>query len=507
MRMPLSSVLSPLLRRGARKKKRAPNACAACCRLRACKILWIEGGSIRPSSLQCLWFEMKSSALSQLGQRTEAPPISWLMQLTLDHPKLISLAAGFTDNESLPVDETRELLNEILGSPKSRRSALQYGTTAGDPHLRHLTADRLWKLDAAAEKRFSAAADEVAERARNVRHARRSHPVAFSEIYAPERMLITSGSQQLLYMLTECLCDPGDIVLLEDPTYFVYLGIVQSHGFCCRGIRLEADGIDLSHLEQRLEALRRRGELKRVKMLYLVSYSQNPTGITTSFVKKVAALAMLRRFERAAGHPIYLLEDAAYRELRFAGQDVASALAAERADERVIYTGTYSKPFATGVRVGFGILPKPLLTVVLRVKANHDFGTSNLLQQLLRRALASCRYESHLTELHRRYARKAATMTRAMREHFPANVRWQEPDGGLYVWARCPKPVKTGVHSRLFQSALRHEVLYVPGEFCYAADPTRRKPNGEMRISFGGATEADIRTGIARLGATLRELL
>jgi 2-aminoadipate transaminase len=450
---------------------------------------------------------MKTSALSGLGQRTKAPPISWLMQLTLEHPQLISLAAGFTDNESLPVEETREMLNEILSSPRIRRAALQYGTTAGDPHLRQLTADRLWKLDSTGGNQFSAFANETSDRALDVRHAPRPAPIAAREIYSPEQILITSGSQQLLYMLTECLCDPGDIVLVEDPTYFVYLGIVQSHGFCCRGIRLEADGIDLAHLEQTLEGLRRRGELKRVKMLYLVSYSQNPTGITSSFVKKAAALAMLKRFERAAGHPIYLLEDAAYRELRFAGRDVASALAAEGADERVIYTGTYSKPFATGVRVGFGILPKTLLAVVLRVKANHDFGTSNVLQQLLRRALASCRYESHLRELQSRYARKAATMTRAMREHFPPDIRWQEPDGGLYVWARCPKSVKSGVNSRLFKSALKHDVLYVPGELCYADDPTRRKPNGEMRISFGSATEADIRTGISRLGATLGELL
>ena len=450
---------------------------------------------------------MKTTALSQLGQRTKAPPISWLMQLALDHPHLISLAAGFTDDESLPVEETRELLNEILGSPRSRRAALQYGTTAGDPQLRRLTADRLKKLDSTGGTGLSASADDFSQHARLVRNARRPLSVAAAENYSSERVLITSGSQQLLYMVTECLCDPGDIVLVEDPTYFVYLGIVQSHGFYGRGIRLAADGIDLSHLEQTLETLRRRGELKRVKMLYLVSYSQNPTGITTSFAKKAGALAMLKRFEPAAGHPIYLLEDAAYRELRFAGEDVASALVAEGADERVIYTGTYSKPFATGIRVGFGILPEPLLKVVLRVKANHDFGTSNLLQQLLCRALASCRYERHLPELQHRYARKAATMTRAMREHFPADVRWREPNGGLYVWARCPKPLQSGVNSRLFRSALKHDVLYVPGELCYANDPTRRKPNNEMRISFGSATEADIRTGIARLGATLRELL
>jgi 2-aminoadipate transaminase len=450
---------------------------------------------------------MKTSGLSQLGQRTEAPPITWLMQLALDRPHLISLAAGFTDNESLPVKETRQLLNEILASPANRRAALQYGTTAGDPHLRHLTADRVRRLDSASAPDISEAAADFSRRGRKVSAAQRHLRDAASEIYSAERVIITSGSQQLLYMLAECLCNPGDLVLVEDPTYFVFLGIAQSLGFGCRGIRLAGDGIDVGHLEQTLESLMRRGELKRVKMLYLVSYSQNPTGITTSFLKKAAALATLRRFERSAGHPIYLLEDAAYRELRFAGDDVASALATEGADERVIYSGTYSKPFATGVRVGFGMMPKPLLDVVLRVKANHDFGTSNFLQQLLCRALASCRYERHLSELQRRYAHKATTMTRAMREHFPADVRWQEPDGGLYVWARCPKRVKSGANSRLFQSALERDVLYVPGEFCYASDPTRRKPNGEMRISFGGATEADIRTGIARLGATLRELL
>src|SRR5207302_7567832 len=103
-------------------------------------------------------------------------------------------------------------------------------------------------------------------------------------------------------------------------------------------------------LEQTLKALERSGGLKRVKMLYLVSYYQNPTGITTSFVKKVGALKTLKRFERAARHPIYLLEDAAYRELRFAGDDVSSALAVKGAADRVIYAGTYSKPFATGAR-------------------------------------------------------------------------------------------------------------------------------------------------------------
>jgi 2-aminoadipate transaminase len=432
---------------------------------------------------------MKSSALSELGRRTEAPPISWLMNMALARPGLISLAAGFTDNESLPVKEARALLDGILGSRRRGREALQYGSTAGDAELRGLSAERLRQLDGRAAMPLQGVQSE------------RPHaiPPGRDEVYSPDRVLITSGSQQLLYLATEALCDPGDIVLVEDPTYFVYLSIVQSQGLRCRSIRLAEDGIDLEHLLETLRRLKRSGELKRVKMLYLVSYFQNPTGVTTR-------LDALKWFERAAGHPIYLVEDAAYRELRFAGEDVPSALAVKGAIERVVYAGTYSKPFATGVRVGFAVLPEPLLTVLTRIKANHDFGTSNLLQQLLRQAIASCRYEAHLATLRRRYARKAATLNKALREHVPGSVAWQEPRGGLYVWARLPKSVKSGVNSNLFQSALRHDVLYVPGELCYADDPARRKPNHEMRLSFGGATEAEIRLGIARLGATLREL-
>lgn len=421
---------------------------------------------------------MKRSALSQLARRTGEPPISWLMKMTLDRPQLISLAAGFTDNESLPVRDARDLLDAVLGSPKTGRPALQYGSTPGDATLRRLTAGHLAALDGVSEN---------------------------SSAHTADRTLITHGSQQLLYMTTEALCDPGDIVLVEDPTYFVYLGILQSHALRARGIRLTADGLDLTHLEAVLESLKRSGELPRVKILYLVTYHQNPTGLTTSLAKKLGALELLRRYERFAGHPIYLLEDAAYRELRFAGDDVKSALAT-KFSERVIYAGTYSKPFATGARVGFGLLPEPVLTAVRRIKGNHDFGTANLLQQLLASALGTSRYETHLGELRERYARKAAVMVRAIRDHFPANIAWDEPRGGLYVWARLPRKIKSGAKSKLFQAALAHDVLYVPGELCYASDPTRARPNHEMRLSFGGASLADISRGIERLGQVLQTI-
>jgi 2-aminoadipate transaminase len=457
---------------------------------------------------------MKPQVLSKMGQRTVEPPISWLMHAALSRPKLISLAAGFTDNASLPVAEARAALNQVLRSPKSGQPALQYGSTAGDPALRKLTAEYLRKLDLGGTP------------CRRPKNQGRRHAVP-PEIYSPDRLLITSGSQQLLYMTTEALCDEGDIVLVEDPTYFVYLSILQSRGLRARGVRLERDGLDLAHLESVLQSLKRSGELRRVKMIYLVSYFQNPTGVTTRFEKKAAVLKLLKKFERAAGHPIYLLEDAAYRELSFSagikGRDALprvqvpqcgigptsspSALAAPGAADRVIYAGTFTKPFATGVRVGYGVLPEPVFSAVKHIKGNHDFGTANLLQQLFVRALASGMYEQQVARLQKRYAHKARVMKRAIEKHFPSAVEWWEPEGGMYFWARLPRSVPTGVKSKVFQTALKNDVLYVPGEICYADDPARRKPNHEMRISFGNASEADIREGIKRLGKVLKKFI
>lgn len=419
----------------------------------------------------------RNAAWSELGRRTEDPPIAWLMKFALDRPGLISLAAGFTDNPSLPVEATREALEKILGSPKRGQSALQYGTGAGDADLRELTATRIREQDRA---------------------------LPGSCAHASDRLMMTQGSQQFLYMVSEALFDPGDIALVEDPTYFVYLGIAQSRGMRCRGVRMEADGIDLASLEARLEELKRAGELPRLKALYLVSYHQNPTGTTTSLAKKAAALELLRRYEREAGHPIYLLEDAAYRELLFAGEDTPSALTLPGAEERVIYSGTYSKPFATGIRVGFGLAPRDLFQIVMRIKGNHDFGTSNLPQQILREALATGMYESHVQRLRVRYGVKARAMLGALERHCADVAEWATPKGGLNVWARFPKRIATGLKSRLFAATLERDVLYVPGQLCYADDPSRQKPNCEMRLSFGAASESRIREGIKRLGEAAR---
>jgi 2-aminoadipate transaminase len=382
---------------------------------------------------------------SVLARRLSEPPISWLMHAALARRNLISLAAGFTDNETLPVDEVAALMRKIP------RDALQYGTTIGLPELRQELVRRWQKQDGA-------------------------------DRFAPDDVIVTNGSQQLLYLITEALCDPGDIVIVEDPTYFVYLGILEA-----MGVR----AMTLDTVPRRL--------LPRVKLAYFVTYFQNPTGHTWPLDAKREALAKIKRMERAAGHPIQIVEDAAYRDLRFEGEDVPSF---KSLDARVAYTNTLTKPFATGLKIGYGILPAPLMRAVLRIKGNHDFGTSNLLQFILARALAEGLYDRHLPKIAKAYRRKRDVMVTELRTRIPIAL-YEVPAGGLYVWAKLPAHIKTGVKSRLFKRALDAGVLYVPGEMCFRRDAARPVPQNCLRLSFGAARIEQIKKGIRLLADAL----
>ncbi len=417
---------------------------------------------------------------SELGRRIEAPPISWLMEQKLKYPDIISLAAGFTDGPSLPISETQSIFTRLTKTKKRAMDCLQYGVGAGRDLLRELTSKRIAELDGL---------DPM-------------HPC-----YRTNRVIMTHGSQQFLYLLTEALCDQGDIVLVEAPTYFVYLGILQSFGTKTKSIPMETDGLDLEYLKNKLEELKESGEIKRVKMLYLVSYFQNPTGISTSIEKKKAALRLLKSYEKHAGHPIYILEDAAYRELKFPNtEETPSMLTLPGASQRVIYSGTYSKPFATGIRVGFGFLPEPLRTIVMRIKGNHDFGTSNLLQSVLEEAIQSRLYHDHISSLQARYQKKAHRMKRFIQTTFPEQLTWESPTGGLYFWVKAPNRISTGPQSALFKRALKEKVMYVPGIYTYAKDLAVNKFDHAMRISFGNASLKEIKEGIERLGRAIKSL-
>jgi 2-aminoadipate transaminase len=409
----------------------------------------------------------KSNAFSKKAQRTKDPPISWLMKLALARPHLISLAAGFTDSPSLPAAEVHEILQELWKEPRNALSALQYGNTAGDEPLREWTRARLEKRD------------------------------RLDGTLSNDQVVIGNGSQQLLSLIAEILCDPGDIILIEDPTYFVFLGIVESCG-------LEAVPFaGAQELRQRLAQLKSEGKISRVKLAYFVSYFRNPTGtsLTSSDRKEIGSI--LKEFEET--HPIYILEDAAYRDLRFAGDDVPSFMAQDPKLERTIYTATYTKPFATGLKVGFAVAPPSLVAPILRFKGNEDFGTSHFDQHILRRAVVSGRYEKHLEQIAEVYRKKSGAMEESLKEHFPKEAKWSTPSGGLYFWVSLPAQTDCGMESEIFKKSLDAEVFYVPGQLCYCESTLRKRPRHQMRLSFGSASIDQIREGIKRLGSVLKK--
>jgi 2-aminoadipate transaminase len=418
--------------------------------------------------------------LSALATRTPEQPISHFMKLALEDPRLISLAAGFVDETSLPAADTAAALADLLGQHDTARAALQYGTTQGHPPLRAKVLDRL------------AAADGTTPRALGL---------------SVEDVVITSGSQQLLYMVGELLLDPGDIVITEAPSYFVYHASLAGRGVEILPVPMDAEGLDTDVLEDLLRQLDRDGRLDRLKMIYTVDYYQNPTGLTLSQRRRERLLELVRRYSRR--HRILILEDAAYRELRFADDDPPSIKSFDTKNEYVIYTSTFSKPCAPGLKTGYGVVPRDLVEPLMHLKGNHDFGSANLPQHLLDRLLATGDYDRHAAELRDVYRAKCAATTEALTAEFrewPA-VSWTKPAGGLYVWVTFPPDVPTGPGSPLMQAALREGVLYIPGVFCHVSVAGRPAPTNEMRLCFGVVTPEQIREGVRRLARAAKGVM
>ena len=426
--------------------------------------------------------------LSKRAGQTVDQPISYFMQQAVENPGLISLAAGLVDPESLPADEVRTALDEILSDPRSAKTALQYGTTQGHLRLREKILDHVLALDGLTRRDASLSVDDI---------------------------VVTTGSQQFLYVLGELLFDPGDIVITEAPSYFVYHGVLASLGLRVLSVPMDEHGMITDALEELLIRLEKSGELSRVRLIYTVDYFQNPTGLTLSLERRRHLIELVRRFSKK--QRLFVLEDAAYRELRFEGSDVPSIKSLDPENEHVILTMTFSKPTAPGLKTGYGILPRDLVAPLLRFKGNHDFGSSNLNQHLIDRLLASGAYARHVQRLATVYRAKRDALVGALAEEFtprgesssPAGigVTWTHPEGGLYVWLRCPPQIETGPDSRFMQAALAQGVLYVPGSFCYVKDENGQTPNCEARLCYATATADQLREAVRRLGRAAREAM
>ncbi len=410
--------------------------------------------------------------------------ISFLMQQGVEHSHVVPLAAGLVDPGSLPVSESLEAARSVLADDLRARQALQYGTTLGEQRLRQQLADYHNRLE------------------------RTSVPAATRAATADE-IVCTTGSQQLLALLADSLLDPGDICLVAAPTYFVFLGVLEGVG--ARAIALPADehGMRMDALTTELQRLESVGELSRVKLIYVVSEFENPTGISLSLERRAELIAIAKRWSQRRGEQIYILEDAAYRELHYDTPALPSVWSFDAAGDTVIHAGTFSKSFSPGLRVGFGLMPRELRDAINDLKGNQDFGSANFNQHLLAELLASGRFEIHAEEVRSAYRTKRDVMLAAADEFFAdlPGVSWVHPQGGLYVWMTLPQHVAAGFDSRLFRRAVDVEqVMYVPGELCFGG-PRETRQRNHMRLSFGVQSPDGLREGMRRLSRAVRSVV
>ncbi|MCU0793810.1 MAG: PLP-dependent aminotransferase family protein [Opitutaceae bacterium] len=265
-----------------------------------------------------------------------------------------------------------------------------------------------------------------------------------------------------------------------------------------RSLPVDADGrLDAPALRALLRGLRADGERARLKAVYFVSWFSNPSGRTLDLAQRHALADALR----AEDCVVPVLEDAAYREL---GYDAASASACpgilgDPAWDGFprLYTSTLTKPFATGLKVGYGACDCPAWRdAMLHVKGHHDFGTGNFAQAVLEHALATGAFDAQLATLREAYrAKRDALHAALIAGGLPAlGWRWQRPDGGLYLWLEGPPGLDTGGESEFCRACLREGVLYVPGALCHGDDA----PRNTVRLSFGVLAPAQLAEAGAR---------
>ena len=422
----------------------------------------------------------KRLKLSAKAARTREQPISYLVATAMRTPGLINLAAGLVDPLTLPVEECQRITHRIFSDKSRGRVALQYDTTQGLTELRRETLRHIEQMEGVAASTLSLTADSI---------------------------LVTTGSQQALYLIGDCLIDPGDIVIAAAPSYFVYTGTLDSLGASILTVPMDENGMDVDAVERLLERLEREGRLPRVKFVYCTSYYQNPTGLTLSAERRPKLLEIVKRFSRE--HRILILEDAAYRELRYDGPSHRSIKSYDTENRTVVSSYTFSKPFAPGLKLGYTVGPEDLLHAMLQQKGNHDFGSANVTQQIAVESFRDGSYYTHVEVLQKSYRVKRDAMLASLLRFMPQHgaIRWTHPGGGLYVWLTLPEKFDTSRTGPMFGPCVQRGVIYVPGEYCFGRDERGNVPQNHLRLSFGQVAPDQIEPGIERLAAVVKELL
>jgi 2-aminoadipate transaminase len=416
---------------------------------------------------------------SAKAKRTREQPINSLIAQAMANPSLVNLAAGLVDSHTLPLEIVNDAAGKILSDDVRGRAALQYEQTLGSAELRRDCLRHLEKLENKSAAQMN---------------------------LTPLDFVITTGSQQALYIIGDVMVDPGDIVIAGNPSYFVYTGTLQSLGAKVMTVPMDDDGMDVEAVDQLLARIKREGNLDRVRFIYCTSYFDNPTGLTLSRDRRPRLLEIARKYSKT--HRILILEDAAYRELRYDGEPLPSIKSFDARNEHTILACTFSKPFAPGIKTGYTAVPPDLMRAILDQKGNHDFGSASLSQHIGAEVMRSGKYLEQVENLKRGYRTKLHTMLDALERYMPKadGLHWTKPSGGLYVWLTLPESIDTS-RDGMFAAAVEAGVLYVPGNYCFQPDERGQVPTNHLRLCFGNVAPEQVEPGIEKLASVVRRQL
>jgi 2-aminoadipate transaminase len=306
-----------------------------------------------------------------------------------------------------------------------------------------------------------------------------------------DRLLVTTGSQQGLDLIARVLIDPGDVILVELPTYtgaITAFRNVQAHMI---GVPQESDGIDLTALDETFRRLQREGH--RVRFLYVVPNFQNPTGLLIGLKKRRDLLGW------ADSRNVLIVEDDPYRELYFDSATEADVrpIKADDLDGRVVYLSSFSKTLAPGYRVAWMDAPAPLAAKFEIAKQASDLCTGGLDQRVVHEACRRGILERQLPRLRSHYQEKHDVMVSALREEFGDAVTWPDARGGFFLWATLPAAIDSNA---LIPRAVENGVIYVAGEAFFVGGGG----DNIIRLSFSAPPPARIKEGVARLAKAVR---
>ncbi len=373
---------------------------------------------------------------------------------SLTDPSVISFAAGNPSPASFPKEEISEIAEKILKDGALSTKALQYGITEGDPLLRTLVRERL-------RKKFDLTNDE-------------------------DDLIIVTGGQQGLDLSCKILCNPGDVILCEEPTFIGALNSFRASGVRPVGVPLADDGIDTDALE---EALKRE---KNVRLIYVIPTFQNPTGLTTSLEKRKKILALAEQYD------VMILEDNPYGELRFAGEDIPTIKSMDT-EGRVIYCGSFSKVLSAGMRVGFVLAHKTLTQKIVVAKQVNDVHTNVFFQMICAEYMQNYDLDAHILRVRTLYREKCNLMLSCLDKYVGNKADYTRPEGGLFIWCN------TRDHSPsnpIVQACVAKKLAVVPGE-AFLCD-TEAASDG-FRLNYSMPSDEQIESGTKILAEVLSE--